>query len=196
MISTNLKPIHRAKYKELRANALPAVQTKIFNQVLKELKSLVKLGKLKGYLGIYWPLPGEVDLLSLKKSLKTPIALPASDGMGRLSYRFWGSGPLKKDIHGIPAPLNQPELCPEDIALLIVPALAIDHHGQRLGYGGGYFDRLRAQKTWRAIPSLVVLPKACMAIEPLPCDPWDIPFDGWINEDGAFQACLKQLIDI
>ena len=71
--------------------------------------------------------------------------------------------------------------------LLLVPALAIDRTGIRLGYGGGYYDRLRADPTWASVPAWVVLPSACISSEPLPRDAWDVPFTGWITEHGPGQ---------
>jgi 5-formyltetrahydrofolate cyclo-ligase len=56
--------------------------------------------------------------------------------------------------------------------------------GLRLGSGGGWYDRLRADPRWAAVPALAVLPAACV-VTPLPRDPWDIPFDGWIDERGC-----------
>ena len=53
----------------------------------------------------------------------------------------------------------------------------------RLGYGGGWFDRLRADPPWRRVPALVVLPAACVC-EALPQEPWDVPFAGWLDEQG------------
>jgi 5-formyltetrahydrofolate cyclo-ligase len=70
------------------------------------------------------------------------------------------------------------------MALLLVPALAIDQHGIRLGSGGGWYDRLRAAPAWRAVPALAVLPAACV-VEALPSDPYDVPFDGWLDEQGC-----------
>ena len=72
--------------------------------------------------------------------------------------------------------------------LWVVPALAIDRRGVRLGYGGGYYDRLRQQTPWRAVQALVVLPSACITDTPLPHDHWDITFDGWISEKGSGRA--------
>lgn len=82
-----------------------------------------------------------------------------------------------------PDALPPEALSPEALALLLVPALALDRHGIRLGSGGGWYDRLRADPRWRAVPALAVLPSACRCAL-LPRDPWDIPFDGWLDEQG------------
>ena len=135
-------------------------------------------------IGIYWPLADEVDLRPLRQ--QGPVALPVADGHGGLVYRRWGcdgatSQILQPDGCGIPAPSAGRTLQPEELACLLVPALAIDHRGVRLGYGGGYYDRLRQQAPWRAVRALVVLPSACITDAPLPQDPWDIA-DGLISE--------------
>jgi 5-formyltetrahydrofolate cyclo-ligase len=70
------------------------------------------------------------------------------------------------------------------LALLLVPALAMDQRGIRLGSGGGWYDRLRADPAWRQVPALAVLPAACLAPS-LPADPWDVPFNGWLDETGG-----------
>ncbi|MEC7393175.1 MAG: 5-formyltetrahydrofolate cyclo-ligase, partial [Cyanobacteriota bacterium] len=51
--------------------------------------------------------------------------------------------------------------------------------------GGGYYDRLRADPAWAAVPAWVVLPSTCLAAEALPRESWDVPFTGWITEQGA-----------
>ena len=73
---------------------------------------------------------------------------------------------------------------PQQLSLLLVPALAIDATGIRLGYGGGYYDRLRANNDWAKVPAWAVLPSICFSSAPLPRDPWDVPFHGWITEFG------------
>jgi 5-formyltetrahydrofolate cyclo-ligase len=107
-----------------------------------------------------------------------------------LIYLPWAGEALSgRDACGIPAPLPPPgspwrELEAEALGLLLVPALAIDQHGIRLGSGGGWYDRLRADPVWRAVPALAVLPAACVCQE-LPRDPWDVPFAGWLDERGV-----------
>ena len=186
-----LKKIYRTNYKEIRKNMLPRTEEAIKKQTNKLIKNLILDGKLNGYLGIYWPLKDEIDLRSLKDQEGIPIALPASQENGNLNYHSWTTTPLKKDFCGIPAPIDEPILSSDKISLLLVPALAIDQHGYRLGYGGGFYDRLRSKPDWRSIPSLAILPNTCVSQNPLPVDSWDIPFDGWINENGGFSSIPK-----
>ena len=139
-------------------------------------------------LGFYWPLADEVDLRPLRSKISNNIALPVADGHGRLIYRLWSNKTLSADGCNIPAPTTGPALQPNQLSLLLVPALAIDHSGIRLGYGGGYYDQLRSDPDWRSVPAWVVLPSACISSAPLPRDSWDVPFQGWICENGAGTA--------
>ena len=55
---------------------------------------------------------------------------------------YTGEGSLEKDRFGILAPAsNAPELCPTEKTLCVMPGLAADKIGVRLGYGGGFYDR-------------------------------------------------------
>lgn len=171
------KPALRRQHAARRRQALPAVERSIQLRVQDLLAQRPDSG---GRVGVYWPLRHEVDL----RGLAAPLALPAVSG-GQLCYRPWdGRSVLEPDDCGIPAPapatgnLEAPAL-----SLLLIPALAIDHQGFRLGYGGGWYDRLRCQPQWRRVACLAVLPQACLT-PLLPHDPWDIPLDGWVHEQG------------
>tara|TARA_Y100001968_G_scaffold5132_1_gene4545 strand:- start:572 stop:1150 length:579 start_codon:yes stop_codon:yes gene_type:complete len=180
------KYLSRKKFRKIRNNEIASKEKLIYKQVETFLEKLIRLNyfKNKNHIGIYWPLEGEVDLRALKNSFNLTFALPCSNQKGQLEYRKWTENNFKKDFYGIPAPLYADLVNPKEFALILVPALAIDQNGNRLGYGGGCFDRLRENKIWQNIPTFVVLPKACISTSPLPLDPWDIPYKGWITENG------------
>ncbi|MCP9930024.1 5-formyltetrahydrofolate cyclo-ligase [Cyanobium sp. AMD-g] len=168
----------RRLFRRRRRQCLAAAAPGILATARRHLDAL--LAGRGGDLGLYWPLGNEPDLRPLAPAWAGRLALPAVAGPA-LAYRPWAPGdPLADDACGIPAPLG-PHRPPEAMALLLVPALAMAPCGLRLGSGGGWYDRLRADPLWAAVPALAVLPAACTGVA-LPRDPWDIPFDGWIDE--------------
>ncbi len=175
----------RRLYRRIRRLSLPPAADAILAVARRELPGQIPPGR---HLGLYWPLGSEPDLRPLAPAWAGRLALPAVAGPG-LVYRPWAPGdPLAADACGIPAPPEQAagpglraDLDPTAMALLLVPALAMAPGGLRLGSGGGWYDRLRADPRWAAVPALAVLPAACVSPS-LPRDPWDIPFDGWIDE--------------
>jgi 5-formyltetrahydrofolate cyclo-ligase len=172
----------RSSLRHRRRLLLPAAEASLQAHACRCLPALLSGGQR---LGLYWPLRGEADLrpLAERPALSQRLALPkVSDG--QLHYCAWSlSDPLQPDATGIPSPQQGPHLNPEQLGILLAPALAFDANGIRLGYGGGWFDRLRSDPAWRAVPALAVLPAGCL-MEVLPQDPWDVPFDGWLDEQG------------
>lgn len=191
----------RRHYRRLRRASLPVTAMALLEVARRELPGRIPAGRR---LGLWWPIGAEPDLRALAvelhrwrpDSLALPVVEPWPSGGGqlRLHYRAWSPGtPLLPDACGIPAPAGHlgnagseapPPLAADELALLLVPALAIDRDGVRLGSGGGWYDRLRSDAAWRSLPALAVLPAACVSAEPLPRDPWDVPFDGWLDEQG------------
>ncbi len=178
----------RKKFRDIRMRGSNNNDQRILSKVIITLKKLFPADKCQGYIGIYWPINKEIDLRALKMIKSYSIALPASKEKNKLSYYPWSNTDLKKDINGIPAPLTNNPLNPQEVDLLLVPALAIDKKGYRLGYGGGYFDRLRSNPNWRNVKALLIINEDCISVNDLPRDDWDIPFDGWISEKGFHQS--------
>ena len=56
----------------------------------------------------------------------------------------------------------------------------------RLGYGGGYFDKLRIDKNWKDVPCIGVLTSNCVSTNTLARAEWDIPLSGFITEKKIF----------
>lgn len=96
-----------------------------------------------------------------------------------LSWHFWKPGDaLTKGAFGIREPLPSAPICsPEAVDLILVPAVACDSRGYRLGYGGGFYDRLFAQPQWRSIPKIGIIFDLAL-VSDLPTDAWDVPLDG------------------
>lgn len=81
-------------------------------------------------------------------------------------------------------PLITPQMLgPQDV--LLVPAAGCDRHGYRIGYGGGFYDRLLSQPEWSVVTTIGVVFDFAY-VDQLPVDPWDQPLDGVCTENGLF----------
>jgi 5-formyltetrahydrofolate cyclo-ligase len=111
-----------------------------FNQIIKIFKK-EKINKK--IIGGYYPVNFEVDDLTLLKRLeknKYTICLPVIKDNFQMDFYKWSfSDPLKINKYGIPEPENKSIAYPD---ILLIPLLAFDKNLNRLGYGGGYYDRL------------------------------------------------------
>ena len=178
----------RSTYRRVRHALMPGLNASLVQSVLAHLNAQ-EPAQSQGAIGITWPLPGEPDLRPLAELQAAGLALPATAADYSVTYHPWRNAPspkeLRADAFSIPAPLASPALPPAELALLLIPALAVDRNGMRLGYGGGCYDRLLRQPGWSTLPTFAVLPEACVHPTLLPTDPWDQPLDGWITEQGC-----------
>jgi 5-formyltetrahydrofolate cyclo-ligase len=111
-----------------------------FNEIIKILKK-EKINKK--IIGGYYPVNFEIDdLLLLKKFEKSKfnISLPVIKKNFQMDFCKWSfSEILKVNKYGIPEPETKNIVYPD---ILLVPLVAFDKNLNRLGYGGGYYDRL------------------------------------------------------
>ena len=178
------KKLERDKFRKLR-DEISLNQTKNVEKNVKlYVDSIFKEYKNFGHIAIYWPLRKEVDIRSLKK--KFSLALPRCKDKKELLFYPWDEKPLEKDSEGILSPNNSFPLDHKQISIIFVPCLSVDKNLIRLGYGGGYFDKLRRDKNWRNIPCIGVLTSNCLSMIPLAKAEWDIPLSGYITEKEIF----------
>ena len=110
-----------------------------FNQIIKILK---KEKITKKIIGGYYPVNFEVDDLKLLEKFekkKFNISLPVVKKNFQMDFYQWSfSDPLKINKYGIPEPEKKNLVYPD---VLLIPLVAFDKNLNRLGYGGGYYDR-------------------------------------------------------
>lgn len=131
------------------------------------------------------PLKSEISPLPLMRRLAAAgarLALPIVAGRGKpLTFRAWSFGdPFRAGVWGIREPLPEaPEVDPD---ILLVPLLAFDRAGERIGYGAGYYDmslaRLRAIKPVTAVG----IAFAAQEIDHVPATARDAPLDLVLTE--------------
>lgn len=99
--------------------------------------------------------------------------------------------PLKKNVYGIPEPRmrNRRLRPPFALDLLLVPLVGFDSKCNRVGMGGGYYDRtlayLRQRAHWRR-PHLAGIAHECQRVEALESNPWDVPLDLVVTEERTY----------
>lgn len=142
----------------------------------------------------FLPIGSEVDsrptlVGALSRGLD--IALPAViEPAAPLVFRRWRPGdPLVKEAFGTSAPAPDAPLVVPDI--LLVPLLAFDRAGYRLGYGGGFYDRTleRLRAAGRAVLA-VGIGLAAQEVDAVPREGYDQPLDWIVTETDAI--CCRQ----
>lgn len=143
----------------------------------------------------YVPVRGELNTLPLwdrarldDKSMAVPVTVTGTAEGVMVFRRLKGMTPgeLPAGRFGIPEPpATCPTLTPEELegGLILVPGLAFDDEGYRVGYGGGYYDRFLADLRTRGISVTAVgLAYSVCRTQALPREAFDVPVDCVIDE--------------
>ncbi len=140
--------------------------------ISKQLENLSLFQEAKTILA-YFSFRQEPDLSYLYNS-QQQWGFPRCVGKS-LVWHLWQSGDkLQIGVYGIQEPaLNLPIIEPQTVDLILVPTVACDRQGYRLGYGGGFYDRLLTSSQWLNIPTVGIVFDFAY-ISKLPVDKWDI----------------------
>lgn len=133
----------------------------------------------------YWPMRDEIDprpTLSALAARGCRTCLPTMREIGQpLLFRAWDWGdPLITAAFGVQEPEPSAEEVEPDI--LLVPMLAFDRSGMRLGYGGGFYDRTLARLRGRHAVRAIGIAFAAQEVEAVPADTFDAALDGICTE--------------
>lgn len=154
------------------------------SQTICELIENWEIFQRANFIQVYMPMRSEVDLEPLlgihpHKNWVIPRILPE----GRMVFQRYDPNHLIPHPFGMLEPaLALPTIAPESINLALVPGLAFDRHGWRLGYGGGFFDRFLRQLKG---VSLGVTFEALL-LDSLPHEIHDIAMQYLVTEKGLF----------
>ena len=162
-------------------------------QLRNRLLSSAEIMRFQNYF-IYCSYRTEVDtqvlidhLLRIGKTVSVPLTRPKKASMDAVLLRDPALD-LVAGYKGIPEPRGTlvPErlVDPGKIEVVFLPGSVFDTHGNRLGYGGGYYDRFLGSKAPQALR--VGLAYGLQVIEVLPAESHDIPMDFLVTEAEVF----------
>ncbi len=146
-----------------------------FNNIINLLKKEKITGKT---VGGYYPYNYEVDAIKILEDFEKKnflISLPKLKKRFQMNFFKWSTkDPLIINKFGIPEPISDKILYP---SILIVPLVAFDKHLNRIGYGGGFYDRYikRFKKSKKIITIGLAYP--FQRVKKIPIDKYDIRLD-------------------
>ncbi|WP_370279282.1 5-formyltetrahydrofolate cyclo-ligase [Pontibacterium sp.] len=151
------------------------------------------------HIALYLPNDGEIDPRPLLEScwkMGKKTYLPVLHPI--LHNRLWfvpfdRSTKLVRNIYNIEEPplLKSPRRPPWALDMVLLPLVAFDADGNRMGMGGGYYDRTFSFKSRRQNiqgPKLVGLAHELQRVERLPVESWDIPLAGIITDEDCYMG--------
>ena len=151
-----------------------------FKYILRVLKKYNIFGKT---IGGYYPYNFEVDAIEILNKFEKEnyqISLPKIKKNFQMDFYYWSSKePLAINKFGIPEPTSDKILYPE---ILLVPLVAFDNNLNRIGYGGGYYDRYikKAKKIKKTLT--IGLAYSFQKVKKIPINKHDIKLDFIITE--------------
>ena len=108
----------------------------------KLFKLIEKQNLSSKVIGCYYPFNYELDILNILEALDNEnyiLSLPKILKNNEMNFFQWSkSDPLKINSYGIPEPISNKKI---DQDILLIPLVGFDDKLNRLGYGGGYYDR-------------------------------------------------------
>ena len=184
-----LRDTLRHHYRNLRRSLSPAQQSLAAQQLLKQCLTYPPFVQAKN-VACYLKNDGEIDTKQLieyswrqAKKVLLPVIDPSQSGH-LVFVEHQANWPLTANKYGIAEPQYTEDkiLKLTAIDIIFTPLVAFDKQGNRLGMGGGYYDRTLVPLTARNNTTLVIgLAHDCQQVASLPIQAWDIPLHGIIT---------------
>jgi 5-formyltetrahydrofolate cyclo-ligase len=186
-----MKPTLRMEARRRLAALAPEERARAEAALAERVWTLPEIGAAHTLL-LFADLPQEVstdaiaaEALRRGVTLVYPRTLPETQSM--TLHRVSALTRLRIGNYGIREPDPAcPQLPEGDLDAALVPGLAWDRRGGRLGRGAGYYDRLFANPAWRGFRCGIFF--ALQEVEEIPLDPWDLPLDAVVTEREVWRA--------
>lgn len=172
-----------------RSPAQRAVVDEALAAHLLALPSIARAARVAAYRSMAGE-PGTAALLDGLVARGTTVLLPVTHDDGTLAWvEHDPAATTRRSRLGVDEPVGPAvgEGALGGVEVVVLPALAVDHHGRRLGRGAGYYDRALASLTGRR-PLLVALVHADELVPEVPHEEHDVPVDVVVTENGVFRV--------
>ena len=151
-----------------------------FEYIFKILKKNNTISKI---IGGYYPYNYEVDAIKILEKFEKlgyEISLPKIKNNSQMDFFRWSpKDPLSINKYGIPEPISTLISYPD---ILLVPLVAYDKHLNRIGYGGGFYDRYIKRLKKRKKIITIGLAYSFQKVKKIPINNYDIKLDFIITE--------------
>lgn len=190
--SRELKLAKRAIRSEVRSrrDEMPPEERGRASDLIRE-RSLREIERLDhaGTVMVYWSFGSEVTTEGLIEALirsGRKVAMPRVTD-GELEPRAYRPGDaVSETTFGAKEPVGGEVLHPDDIDVIVVPGLAFDRRGYRVGYGGGFYDRLLSRTRPDAVRMGFCF--AIQVVERVPSGSFDLPVDMIVTESETIRC--------
>lgn len=149
--------------------------------------------------GAYLSMPEEIDTAPLIAALwadEIPVYLPVvvAKASPLVWRRYMPNQAFTEDVLGMQVPLKKAGeadlVAPPEV--VAVPLVGFDATGNRIGMGGGYYDRTFQNKVGGKAPFMIGFAYRAQQQEALVHNPWDVPLDCVITEQGIIECHAKE----
>ncbi|MDZ4728634.1 MAG: 5-formyltetrahydrofolate cyclo-ligase [Xanthomonadales bacterium] len=178
----------RARRRDL-APELRAQQNAALNERL--VRRLLELPPC--HVSAYLAFDGEPDLAPSFGPLRQAgfrLALPFIEKQGtepRMVFRHWqANDALSENSLGFAEPAKGKEVPPKDLGVILLPLVAWDSSGARLGMGSGYYDKALESLRNRPVPLRIGIAFELQCSSEIPTDPHDVPLHELISDSQRF----------
>ena len=187
MTKKNLRQHHRLMRDQISKQTASQNSASIYTRLIQ-----MSLYQSAQNIACYVSIKNEVDTQQIIQNAlmqKKQVGVPITQSDGIMEFQtLTNTNELQKVHHGLLEPTTNPQkiISPRKFDLAIVPGIAFDRQGHRIGSGGGYYDRYLAQTNAIRIG----LAYDFQLLENIPTEPHDLKMDWVITENESIQILL------